>query len=68
MIARIPMDRIESTTAINDLAIKSILFVEIQVALEDTYQVDLDPIVMIELNVLNDVVSYIHRMIMNSHK
>jgi acyl carrier protein len=44
----------------SDFDIGSVVFVEIQVALEEQFDVELDPVHMVNLNVLRDVIDYIY--------
>lgn len=67
-IAKVPIGELNYNTTLKDLSIKSVIFVEIQVALEDMYQVELDPVEIIDSDVLYDVVRYIHRVIARSRR
>ncbi len=42
-----------------DLELESIALVEFQIALEDAYDVQLDPITLVELNTLDRIVGYV---------
>ncbi|GIW45164.1 MAG: hypothetical protein KatS3mg077_2446 [Candidatus Binatia bacterium] len=43
------------------LVMESLQLVELQVALEEEFQTELDPLYMIELNRFGDIVEYIYR-------
>jgi acyl carrier protein len=59
-IAKIPADRITEAASIDeDLAMQSVAFVEIQVAIEDEYDIELDPIRIVEIDRLGGIVDYI---------
>ena len=49
----------EASTIEDDLKIESIRFVELQVAIEEHYDIQLDPITIIELNELGKVLDYV---------
>jgi acyl carrier protein len=60
-IAKIPLEAItDSATLGDELHMESVVFVEIQVALEDAYNIELDPIRVIELGEFGAIVDYIH--------
>jgi len=60
-IAQIPRERITETATIdNDLQMQSIAFVELQVAIEEAYDIQIDPIRVVELNRFGAIVDYIH--------
>ena len=66
-IAKIPLDQIsERATIENDLRMESVHFVELQVALEDEYQVEIDAIRVVELNVFGEIVDYVHSLTLQS--
>ena len=50
----------EKSTIEHDMKLESIAFIEIQVALEEEYNIELDPICMVELNELGLIVDYIY--------
>ena len=59
-IAKIPGDRItEGATIDGDLRMESVDFVELQVALEDEYRIELDAIRVVELNEFSAIVDYV---------
>lgn len=56
----VPSERISKTALItDDLGLESVAFVELQVALEDELEVEIDPIAVIELNELSAIVRYL---------
>lgn len=60
-IAKIPPDAIvDSATIDGALRMESVDFVELQVALEDEYQIELDPIRVVELNQFSAIADYVH--------
>lgn len=67
-VGRIPQDMIRAGAKVSDtLHIESVDFVEIQVALEDEYQIELDPLFIIELDEFERIVDYVHRCAINGH-
>jgi len=60
-IGKIPLERInERATVDEDIQISSLAFIELQVALEEEYQIQVDPIRVVELNEFGAIVDYIH--------
>ena len=60
-IAGIPIDcATDAATLDGTLQMQSVQFVELQVAIEDEYQIEIDPIRVVELNGLGAIVEYIH--------
>ena len=60
-IARVPRDRIvDGATIDGALRMESIDFVELQVAIEDEYRIELDPIQVVELNEFAAIVDYVY--------
>ena len=51
---------VESATIDGALRMESVDFVELQVALEDEYGIELDPIHVVELNEFGAIVDYVH--------
>lgn len=45
----------------NELQLQSVQFVELQVALEEAYDIELDPVEIIELGRFDAIVDYVHR-------
>ncbi len=61
-IAKIPTEHItESATVDEELQMQSVAFVELQVAIEDEYQIQVDPIRIVELNEFGAIVDYVHQ-------
>lgn len=61
-IAGIPLEQITDDASFDTtLAMESVQLVELQVALEEEFQTELDPLYMIELNRFGDIVEYIYR-------
>lgn len=59
-ITNVPLENVhEDLTITNDFKLESVKFVELQVAIETEYGIDLDPIIIIELDRLGDIVDYI---------
>jgi acyl carrier protein len=60
-IAQIESGKItEDATVDGDLQLNSVAFVELQVAIEDEYQIQIDPIQIIELNRFGAIIDYLH--------
>ena len=60
-IAKIPAEHIrDGATVDQQLRMESVAFIEIQVAIEDEYEIELDPLHLIELNEFAVIVDYIH--------
>jgi acyl carrier protein len=65
-IASIESDQItEDATVDEQLQMHSVAFVELQVAIEEEYQIQIDPIHLVELNRFGDIIDYIHSSILN---
>ena len=63
-ITKIPVSRLtESATIDQELKMESLSFVELQVAIEDEYQIEIDPIRVLELNELGAIVDYVYRQV-----
>jgi len=63
-LAKIPAERIvDSATVDDDLAMESVVFVELLVALEDEYQIEIDPVNVIELNTFGLIGDYIYQQV-----
>jgi len=62
-IGGIPVERITDAATVDDeLQLSSIAFAELQVALEDAYDVQIDPIQVVELSHFGAIVDYVHRL------
>jgi len=60
-ITKIPRQEIVDNATIDGaLSMESVDFVELQVALEDEYQIEIDPIFVVELNQFGAIVDYVH--------
>ena len=60
-IAKIPSEHIrDGATVDQQLRMESVAFIEIQVAIEDEYEIELDPLHIIELNEFAVIVDYIY--------
>lgn len=53
----------DEATVDNQLQMKSVEFVELQVAIEDEYEIQVDPVQIVELNQLGAIVEYIYQAI-----
>jgi acyl carrier protein len=63
-IAGIPRDRLTDDSTIDkDIQMESVAFAEFQVALEDDYNIEVDPIHVVELNRFGDIIDYVHETI-----
>lgn len=63
-VAHIPAERVRDEATIDeDLRMESVAFVELQVALEDEYGIELDPIEIVERNRFGAIVDYIASMV-----
>jgi len=61
-ITGLPLEDITDDASFDTtLAMESVQLVELQVALEEEFQTELDPIYMIELNRFGDIAEYIYR-------
>jgi len=61
-VLKIPQEQIDdSATVDNELQMQSISFVELQVAIEEAYDIQVDPIQIVELNAFGAIVDYIHQ-------
>ena len=56
-----PTDVVAGATVETELRLESVAFIELQVAIEDTYGIELDPIRIVELNEFGAIVDYVHR-------
>ena len=61
-IAKIPLEQItDKATVDEELQMQSVAFVELQVAIEDEYNIQIDPVQVVELNEFGAIVDYVHR-------
>ena len=59
-IAKVPPEAISDTATVDhDLRMESVAFIEIQVAIEDEYDIQLDPMYLVELNAFGAIVDHI---------
>jgi len=59
-IAGVPFEFItDSATIENELQMQSVAFVELQVAIEEEYDTQIDPIQVVELNAFGAIVDYV---------
>jgi acyl carrier protein len=60
-VANIPRERITETATVDEeLQMQSVAFVELQVAIEDEYDIQIDPIRVVELNRFGAIVDYVY--------
>ena len=60
-IAKIPRDQITDTATVDEeLQMQSVAFVELQVAIEDEYNIQIDPIRVVELNAFGAIADYVY--------
>lgn len=63
-IAQVPVGQIVPGATIDDeLQMESVAFVELQVAIEDVYGIEIDPIAIVELNEFGAVVDYVYERV-----
>jgi acyl carrier protein len=63
-IVGIPLAQIvENATIDEGLQMESVAFVELQVAIEDEYGIEVDPIQIVELNEFGAIVRYVHGLV-----
>jgi len=59
-IVGVPLEQITDTATVDEqLQMQSVAFVELQVAIEETYNIQLDPIRVVELNAFGAIVDYV---------
>jgi acyl carrier protein len=60
-IAGIPKERITATAAVDgDLQMASVVFVEVQIAVEEEFDITIDPLRIVELNEFRAIADYIY--------
>jgi acyl carrier protein len=60
-IAGTPIERVtDEATVDEELQMQSVAFVELQVAIEDEYQIQIDPVHVVELNQFAAIVDYVY--------
>lgn len=68
-IGKIPVEEIRDGATIDGgLRLESVAFVELQVAIEDAYNIELDPIEVVERGEFGAIVSYICALISDSDR
>jgi acyl carrier protein len=61
-ITNIPAVSITDTATIDeDIQMNSVSFVELQVAIEEAYDIQIDPIQVVELNEFGSIVDYVYQ-------
>lgn len=61
-ITNIPAGSITDTATIDeDIQMNSVSFVELQVAIEEAYDIQIDPIQVVELNQFGAIVDYVYQ-------
>lgn len=64
-VGKIPLEKIHDESTVDaELQMESVVFIEIQVALEEAYDVELDPVRIVELNRLDAISIYIYDRVM----
>ena len=59
-IAAVPLESINDSASVDqELQMSSLAFVELQVAIEDEYQIQIDPIQVVELNRFSAIADYV---------
>ena len=59
-IAKIPVETISDVATVDhELRMESVAFIEIQVAIEDEYNIQLDPMYLVELNAFGAIVDHV---------
>jgi len=68
-IAGIEPDKITEDAKVDEeLQMSSVAFVELQVAIEEEYQIQVDPIQLVELNRFGAIVDYVHSCISSDNR
>jgi acyl carrier protein len=67
-VGKIPADRIVDAACLDtDLRMESLAFIEIQVALEDRFDIEVDLIEVLELNDFRSIVDYLYDQVRQKH-
>ena len=53
----------ESSTLESDLQMESVKFVELHVAIEEEFDIEIDPVEVVELNQLGAISEYVHSIV-----
>ena len=65
-IAKIPLEQITETATVDEeLQMQSVAFVELQVAIEEEYNIQIDPIQVVELNEFGAIVDYVYGCVLS---
>lgn len=68
-IGKVPIERISDTATVDqDLQMSSLGFVELQVALEEVYQIQIDPVHVVELNNFAAIADYVYECAMSAQQ
>ncbi len=68
-ISGIPVQRITDQATVDDeLRMQSVAFVELQVAIEDAYDIQIDPIQVVELNEFGAIADYVYDCVASAKK
>lgn len=60
-VGKVPAEKITDAACVDtDLKIESVAFIEIQIALEEQFDIEIDPVQMLELNQFGSIVDYLH--------
>lgn len=63
-IGKIPLAQIvDGATLDEHLRMESVALIELQVAIEDRYDIEIDPIHVVELNEFSVIVEYVHEQV-----
>lgn len=63
-IAKIPIEQLTDTATVDDeLQMESVAFVELLVAIEEDFQIELDPLQVVELNEFAAIVNYVYESV-----
>ena len=63
-IANIPTEHIDDDATVDgELQMNSVAFVELQVAIEEDYDIQIDPVRVVELNQFGAIVDYVHNCV-----
>ena len=64
-VVNVPAAQVTSSATIDgELQMQSVAFVELQVAIEEEYDIQIDPIRVVELNQFSAIVEYVHALIL----
>lgn len=64
-VGKIPLERVVAGARLDaSLKMESIAFIELQVALEERFDIEIDPLEVLELNEFGAIVDYLHGQIL----